>query len=175
MRWLNKFGVLLFAVAVLIVVVLICYHYYNAKEIVTSLIGLLGSLLGIVLGSYFIQRLVNRENSLKETSRWLIQKIDEYEKNACDCCFLAKEDSRQRTVLSSKLKSDFPVLSHIFDTCVCDQGKRNAGNLAWKNLFDASTGGDFEFSSPSLDDARLIIPKITRSCSQLKCIVAQCL
>ncbi|MCL1922028.1 MAG: hypothetical protein FWG50_13320 [Kiritimatiellaeota bacterium] len=172
MKWTWKYslGAIAIALAVALVVTL-CFC--AAKETAGALADLLGSLLGIVLGSYFIQRLVNRESNLKETSRWLIQKIEEYEKDACECCFLAEEDSQRRIILASKLKSDFPALVNIFDICVHDKVKQNKGNRDWKILFDAATGDNFEFSPLPLADVRPKIQLITRSCSQLKRIIAQ--
>jgi len=172
MKWTWKHS--LGAVAlVLIVALVVTLCFCEVKEIAGALAGLLGSLFGIIFGSYFIQRLVNKESSLKETSRWLIQKIDEYEENACECCFLTEGGSQRRIFLASKLKSDIPALFNIFDICVRDKVKQDSGNREWKILFDAATGDDFEFSPLHPADVRPKIQLITRSCSQLKRIVSQ--
>jgi hypothetical protein len=172
-RFMN-IALLLLTIGIMVAIP-VCYLSNVPKEMADALVGLLGSLLGIFLGSFYIQRLVNRESSLKETSRWLMQKIDDYEKDACDCCFLAEEDSQERIILASKLKSEFPVLSNIFDACVRDKAKQNDSSRAWKTLFDSSTGDNFEFSPPCVDDIRPKVQQITRSCSQLKLVISQCL
>ena len=135
----------------------------------------LASIIGIAFGGFYIQRLVNREQSEKDTLRWIIIQLDELEEHAYACWTTKKEDQYNRNVLAAKIKASFTVVSAAIDRQPTLNKKEPRMNQLLKNLFDASTGENFEFDEGSPDSVRPIFIKIASSCAMIKKAIVECL
>lgn len=159
-------GILVFA-CTLLVVSLFCVD--NPDTLVGILADFLAGVIGIFLGSYFIQKRVNREMHSREMMKWLVERVDELERDACEYWVSTGDDSGRMDILAQKIKAAFPVITSAF-------GKYPELKKDKECLFDlwhAATGDCFEEGQIDQEKRKPALQKITSSSSRLKAAIIE--
>lgn len=134
---------------------------------------LVSTLLGIVLGSYFIEKLhVNRESE-RETLRWLITHVEEYGGVAVRYwnAILHKQDVDDLDILKARMRSEYPFLVSATDNlkCICKDRKRiHDTTYAIMDLFRAATDGQFDSSMITDEEAAAHISRCEDAAVKVK-------
>lgn len=107
------------------------------------------TVLALVVGAYLIQKLHDKTNRDVETLRWLINKVDEYEKTAFEYWKAHYKNLDTRIALAATLKVEgFFIYTAVSIASRIPSSERIRVQMLVSEMWAAATGGEFEGNGP---------------------------
>ena len=136
--------------------------------------ALVATITGVLLGSWFIQRIHIAHEAERAMIMWLIGQVEQYAENAFTYWNSILYKERISEVLKAKLRSEFNYLVRSTDNlrCIDDDEKRiHDLTYAMMNMYKAATGGGFDTASVSEDEAKEHIRRCASTSANLRCLL----
>ena len=144
----------------------IIYHLFNSAFIAT--------ITGVLLGSWFIQRIHIAHESERATIMWLIGQVEKYIEYAYKYWNSVLYKKRIDEDLKAKLRSEFNYLVTSTNNLKCiDNDEKRIHELiyAMMDMYTAATGGGFDTANVSINEPQEHICRCAQTSAKLRCLL----